>query len=616
MGLSKYVISTSFVQCAIVLSGLFLTAVYPLSAEQAETPNPAASPKAGILANESDRIAQPCASSAPGSPYIPVDSWVYPAILHLYSMGFVDNVFLGMRPWTRSSVSHMLKPTTGRIARAHPGSTTDEANDIYAALVRELREKTPHLCSAHEVTSHIESVYSVARGTGGTPLRDSYHLGSSVVNDYGRPYENGFNNYTGLSGYATASRLVLYVRSEFEAAPSATGYSSALAQTLTKIDKTTFLNPVTGLPYYQATIPLGPITSTADGRIMEAFLSAHVLNHEISFGKQDEWLGPGLGGAMAYSNNAENFYSFRINRIEPLHVPLLSRFTGPFRYDFMIGPLKGHTYMPPVSPGTAIVNPGAPWVHVEKISFRPTDNLEFGFERTVIWGGKGHDPINLHSFLRSFFSLTAPDVAVKNSHNDPGARFGAFDFSYRLPFVRNWLTIYTDSEVHDDVSPIDAPRRASIRPGIFLSHVPGLAKLDIRGEAAMTDPSVSTSNGGHFMYFEQIQKQGYTNNGQLFGDWIGREDKGGQAWFTYHLSGNEWLQAGLRNQKAAKDFIPGGTTINDISFQAVKRFGKDFELNGSFAYEQWKIPIYLPSKQSVNTTTIRFTWFPERQVFF
>ena len=36
--------------------------------------------------------------------------------------------------------------------------------------------------------------------------------------------------------------------------------------------------------------------------------------------------------------------------------------------------------------------------------------------------------------------------------------------------------------------------------------------------------------------------QGYTNNGQLFGDWIGREDKGGQGWITYHLSGNEWIQ--------------------------------------------------------------------------
>ena len=45
----------------------------------------------------------------------------------------------------------------------------------------------------------------------------------------------------------------------------------------------------------------------------------------------------GLGGGMAYSNNAENIYSFRINRIEPLHIPLLSRLTGPFRYEFLVG---------------------------------------------------------------------------------------------------------------------------------------------------------------------------------------------------------------------------------------------------------------------------------------
>ena len=62
------------------------------------------------------------------------------------------------------------------------------------------------------------------------------------------------------------------------------------------------------------------------------------------------------------------------------------------------------------------------------------------------------------------------------------------------------------------------------------------------------------------MYWETIEKQGYTNQGQLFGDWIGREDKGGQAWITYHLSGNEWIQVGVRNQKATKNFIPGSTT--------------------------------------------------------
>jgi hypothetical protein len=324
---------------------------------------------------------------------------------------------------------------------------------------------------------------------------------------------------------------------------------------------------------------------------------------------------------MAYSNNAENIYSFRINRVEPLKVPLLSRITGPFRYEFLAGPLKGHTY------------PFDPWVHSEKVSFRPTENVELGFQRAVIWGGKNHEPINIHSFLRSFFSLSAPNGPVKFSPQDPGARFGAFDFSYRLPYARKWLTLYLDSEVHDDVSPLDAPRRASWRPGIYLSHMPGVPKLDVRVEGISTDPPVSRSNAGDFMYYEGVQRQGYTNNGQLFGDWIGREDKGGQAWITYHLSGNEWIQVSTREQKAAKDFIgipaanspsylaasPAveyGTTLNDINFQVVKRIGKDFEVNGSFAYEHYKAPIYLPGPQTVTTTNIQLTWFPNRKISF
>ena len=48
---------------------------------------------------------------------------------------------------------------------------------------------------------------------------------------------------------------------------------------------------------------------------------------------------------MSYSNNAENIYSFRINRIEPLDVPLLSPY-WPFPLRILVGPLKGHTFMP------------------------------------------------------------------------------------------------------------------------------------------------------------------------------------------------------------------------------------------------------------------------------
>ncbi len=611
MNLSKRRSMAVVLWCATLLAGISLFTASPIAGAQ-------------------QGVAPACLPGALGSPYIPVDSWVYPAVMRLYSLGFVDNVFLGMRPWTRASVGHMIEEAADRIqdADAYGEPTVSEAQGIYEALMHELRDDQEGPCLEHQGYSRVESTYTVARGISGTPLRDSFHLGSTVINDYGRPYENGFNSYSGASGYATAGRFVLYLRGEFEAAPSAIGYPLALAQELSSIDGTTYTDPTTHLTNYflpQATIPMGPIGTTTNGRVMEAFISAHVLDHEISLGKQDEWLGPGMGGGMAYSNNAENIYSFRINRIEPLHVPLLSRLTGPFRYDFLIGGLHGHTYMPnPANPTGSnpdlpnVINPGDPWVHVEKISFRPTENLEFGFERTVIWGGQGHGPINLHSFLKSFVSTSSPSGTTKNGRDDPGARFGAFDFSYRLPFVRNWLTLYTDSEVHDDVSPIDAPRRAAYRPGLYLSHVPGLPKLDIRVEAASTDPSSSNiaSHNGQFMYWEGIQRQGYTNHGQLFGDWIGREDKGGQAWITYHLSGNEWIQAGYRNQKATTYFIPGGTTLNDFNIQVVKRIGKDIEVNGNFAFEHWTAPIYLSGQQTVTTTTIQLTWFPGRKVSF
>jgi hypothetical protein len=375
---------------ATLLAGFLLATAGALAAGQA-----GAAEGSGQWGRDSSRPAPVCEPSVLDSPYIPVDSWVYPAVLRLYSLDFVDSVYLGMRPWTRSSLDHALEEAGARIEDADAGPATDEAQEIYEALIHALRDDIQGPCLVHEGNSRVESVYTVARAISGTPLRDSYHLGSTVINDYDRPYASGFNNYSGASGYASAGRFLLYARGEFQGAPSTAGYSAALAGELAADDGTTdFFNSAIPIPYnQQATIPAGPIAAATDGRLMEAYVSAHYLNHEISFGKQDDWLGPGLGGGMAYSNNAENIYSFRINRIEPLRIPLLSMLTGPFRYEFLVGSLKGHTY------------PNDPWVHVEKVSFKPTPDLEFGFERTVIWGGEGHEPITIKSFLRSFFSV-------------------------------------------------------------------------------------------------------------------------------------------------------------------------------------------------------------------
>jgi hypothetical protein len=466
-------------------------------------------------------------------------------------------------------------------------------------------QRTPH--------AELDSVYTLLRGITDTPLNDSYHLGQTIVNDYGRPYQAGFNDYTGFSGRAEAGRFSLYFRGEYQHAPSAAGYSLPMAIYLSQT--------VDGIPFATApsqdTIPLGPLATVNDFRVLEASLSYHLLGHEVSFGKNDQWLSPALGGSMSWSTNAEAPYTFEINRVEPLRIPLLSRLTGPFRYELFVGSLKGHTY------------PNDPWVHTEKVSFKPTRNLEFGFERTVIWGGKGHgcltsgnvitpcnEPITLHTFLKSFFSVQNVPFAEKYSRDDPGARFGSFDFDYRLPFLRNWVTLYTDSEAHDDVNPISAPRRSGVRPGIYLSHFPAFNHLDLRVEGASTDPVSDADTNGDFLYYETIQRQGTTNKGFLFTDAIGRDAKGGQGWLTYHLSPSEYAQFSYRDVKVDQKFIPSGTTQNDYQFAVQKRFMKDFEARGWVQYERWVAPFYKPGPQSDTTVQAQITWFPKSKKSF
>ncbi|MGA8528911.1 MAG: capsule assembly Wzi family protein [Acidobacteriaceae bacterium] len=535
-------------------------------------------------------------TSSEGSSYVPMDSWIYPALDRLYSLGYLDTAFLGLRPWTRLSIAHMLQQSADRI---DTDTNNDEAKSIYLAVLQEVQPDIDNATELNHPHGTLESVYTNFRGITGTPLRDSYHLGQTIINDYGRPYEGGFNDYSGFSARATAGRFSLYFRGEYQHAPSAAGYSPALAALLSTNDEIPIASNLV-----QDTIPEGPIASANYARILEANLSYHLLGHEISFGKSDHWLGPDQGASMMWGDNAEDIYAFQIDRVEPLRIPLISRLTGPFRYEFFVGSLKGHT------------DPNDPWVHMEKISFKPTRNVEFGFSRMVIWGGKGHEPITLHTFLRSFFSTSAPTGSVKFSSADPGARFGSFDFSYRLPGLRNWVTLYTDSFAHDEVNPIDAPRRAAVHPGLYLARFPGLEHLDLRIEGGETEPaSHANPNGvpinyGDFFYWETVQRQGPTNKGFLLGDWIGRQGKGGQAWLTYHLSPQEDIQFMYRNAKASAQFIPDGTTQNDFAGQVRKRIGQDIEILGLVQYEGWKAPIYLTGKQTDTTVSAQITWFP------
>jgi hypothetical protein len=515
-----------------------------------------------------------------GSPYVELDSWIYPAIERLAALGYIHDEFLGMRPWTRIECARLVLEAGEAIDSGD--SARSQARQLQIELKKEFQMELDELAGGKERLIRVESVYANLVGISDTPLNDSYHFGQTIINNYGRPYQEGFNSYDGLSGYGTAGRFSFYVRGEYQHAPSAPAYSLPVRQAIAAMDS----NPI---------LPAISVPTINQFRLLDTYVTANFANWNLAFGKQSLWWGPGKGSALLFSDNTEPIYMFRASRIAPFQLPWIFHWLGPMKWDLFFGKLSGNVFPP------------RPLIHGEKISFKPTKNLELGFSRTVELGGIGR-PFTLGAIWRSYVSVNSSKNETPGT--DPGKRTGGFDFSYRVPFVRNWLTVYADSLADDDPSPLAAPRQAGIISGIYMPRLPGLPKLDLRVEAANTDPPTPRSTGGKFIYWDAFYHDLYTNKKNLLGSWIGREGVGYQAWSTYWFSPRNTVQFGYRHATVPSDFIPGGEAVNDGSVKLDWWMRHDLSVSTFVQYEKWRAPLLAPGPQSNWTSSVEVTFWP------
>jgi hypothetical protein len=527
----------------------------------------------------------PARRSAPtGSPYVELDSWIYPAIERLAALGYIRLAFLGQRPWTRIECAHLVEEASDRVAFAGEANS-GEAAKLYYALQKEFASDLETAAGGDggsEVTARLESLYSVTTGVNGPPLNDSRHFGQTIVNNYGRPYQEGINSYDGFSGYGNWGRFTLYVRGEYQHAPSAPGFSQATQNLIATVDNT---------PVQQA----APILATNQFRLLDTYLAAKVGDWNFAFGKQSLWWGPGEGSVLIFSDNAEPIYMFRASRTAPFVLPWIFRWLGPIKTDFFVGKLSGNDFPP------------RPMLHGEVITLKPTPNLELGFSRTAEFGGVGR-AITPAAVFNSYFDYFKSSVLYGPNEN-PGKRYGGFYFSYRLPFVRDWLSIYSDSISDDDPSPLASPRRAGIDTGIYLTHFPKLSKLDLRVESTNTN-SVSSARNGQYIYYDGFYRDMYTNKGNILGSWIGREGTGIQAWSNYWFSAKSSVQFGYRHAKVAPDFIPQGETVNDEWVKANWWMRGVINVSASVQHETWLAPVLASTRQTNWTSSVGISFQP------
>ena len=515
-----------------------------------------------------------------GSPYVPLDNWVYPAVDKLAHLGYIRNAFLASRPWTRIEIANLVNDAKANL------KTEENAPEGIAALELQLEREFAYelglLDGKSNDTAKVESMYTRVVSIGGQPLNDSYHFGQTIINNFGRPYEKGFNTYDGFSGYGAAGPFTLFVRGEYQHSPSAPGYSPAVRQVIATVD----LNPLQ---------PYVPFATVDRFTLLDTYAAANADGWNLSFGKQSLWWGPGVGGALIFSDNAEPILMFRANRTI-VELPWIFRWLGQVKVDLFFGKLSGNHFPP------------RPLLHGEKASFKLTQNLELGFSRTVELGGVGR-PLTAAAIFNSYVSYESSVTYPAN--DNPGKRTGGFNFSYRVPFLRDWLTLYADSITSDDPSPLDAPRRAAISPGLYAPRLPRLPKLDLRVEAVYTDTTTSRSTGGKFFYFEGYYHDLYLNKNNLIGSWIGREGVGYQAWSTYSFAPKNTLQFGFRHAQVDGDFIPGGVTLNDGSVKLSWWMRHDLSASAFVQYERWRAPLLAPTPQTNWTSTVELTFWPQ-----
>jgi membrane-associated phospholipid phosphatase len=525
-----------------------------------------------------------------GTTYVPLDSWIYPALDRLAALGYLPKFVQAIRPISRLECARLT--LQAQEETGYPEINT-ETGRVVGELRREFALELANLDGASNVGVQLESAYASATQIMGMPLADSYHFAQTLYNNYGRPYGQGFNSVVGASMRTEAGPLAFYIRGEYQHSASIAPYSSSTAQAIANVDQM----PVNSVPTFYGENQFNTI---------EAYVALNMSNWQMAFGQQSLSWGPDAGGSLMLSNNAQAMPMLRVARITPYQLPGPLAWLGMIRNEAFVGRVGGQYYLrgpypefPLVGNGVQLINP-QPYMWGDKLGLKMTPNFEIGVTITVLWAGEGR-PATLATWLHTWSSHGNAQPV------DPGKRFTGFNFSYRIPGLRNWLLLYADGMANDEPNPIAYYKQSAWNPGIYLPQLPKMHNMDLRVEGIYTNIPQYPGVGPY--YFNEHYPEGYRTYGDIMGSWIGRMGDGIQAWGTYWFSGEKKIQVSYRRQYNDPIFLGGGG-LNDVSATVDWLVKREIQVSPMVQYERFNFPLVSPTPQTNVAVGLQFTFWP------
>jgi Capsule assembly protein Wzi len=525
---------------------------------------------------------------AAGSTYVPLDSWVYPALERLAARRYILSEFRGVRPWTRMECARQTDEAGEHIQSAiqGDGAVPEDLVESYEALEKEFAPELAVSGGERNRSVQMESVYTRVMSISGPELDDSDYFGQTISNDYGRPDRQGTDVIFGGAARATWGPFFAYADQEYQHAPSEPAYSASVA------------NVVSQMNVGQPVLPHG------GGEIdrlesLDTYAGVNFKNWQLSYGRQSLWWGPSESGPLLMSNNIAPLNVFRISRVVPFRLPSVLGFVGPIRIDFMVGKLGGH------------IDPVSPWIQNTRISFKMTDWFEFGISHAALFGGFGPG-IGVSSFpngLGVFFNAFFPINRLINQTSDQyqNKQYMSWDFNLRLSGKVTWYGEFLGS---DDPYPFSEITRTAVNTGVYLSRLPWVSdKFDLRLEGVYTSTPLNTPikpNDGFLHYWGVHWDGGYTNDGDIIGNAVGRDARRYGGWLTYHLSPKNSLQLNIAHTQVSPDFVPGGADWTDYRVNCTQTLRSGFYVSAFVQEEHLNYPVLFTTKRNNVTASVEF----------
>lgn len=480
---------------------------------------------------------QPTAGHALTSANIPLDSPVYSYLDKLSGFGLIKSDIKGIKPFSKAEAARLLLEAENNL-----GASDTDSPAFTLDLVKRIRELIPREASLRE---RPEIKPALIDYNPVSALRLRYVYLDGAPRNYERPvHDPGGDGVFGIGSglrpknpYPSAAQ-----QRGGEGTPLAENNNGVIYDQGNNVELRWAAEGYVSDKIAGLVEPM-ILTSRDDTslRLNRGYVKLGGNWLELEAGKDENWLGLGYRGAITLTNNAENFTMIKLSSPEPFQV----KYLGAMKYA-----LIASRFDKTVTSGIE----RQPWFYAIKLSVKPGDNLEFGFNLGRQVGGPGVKN-GFGDTLRGLIGGTSAD----NSNGLAG-----FEARYRIPWLRN-------TELYGEFSGEDTagfwPIVESYVAGFFIPRLTADGRNDFRFEFFQ---------GNQILYTHWLFPNGY-----IYKDMpIGHSQGGATQDFFSRYS--HWFS--VRNNLALEYLYTNRGMASRMPGQAIERkhAGRVF----------WNLPLY------------------------